>query len=87
MFVTVALDLTVLVMFGLKGAHMFVLGTHNTSVSWSFHTAIGGAAFVFLGALFNLLEASHAEEAIRNIHHRLTVWNTPYNLFVDQDNV
>ncbi|XP_046578535.1 uncharacterized protein LOC124286236 [Haliotis rubra] len=83
---TLSIELVAVVLFGLDCEDMFGLDGHTVALDWSFHVAILALCFIFLSIVLHAMEASRAADLIRNMQHRLTVWTTPYTLFVDQDN-
>ncbi|XP_005107088.1 uncharacterized protein LOC101864709 [Aplysia californica] len=89
-FLTVAFGVYAVAVFGTSYSKFFGLGSHPTtddysSLDWAFYTAITGCCFSFLVMIFSAMEASQAADIFRNMQHRITVWNTPYTLFVDQE--
>lgn len=80
-----SIELVAVVLFGLDSEDMFGLDGHTVTLDWSFHVAIVALCFIFLSIIFHAMEASRAADLIRNMQHRLTVWTTPYTLFVDQE--
>uniref|UniRef100_A0A0B6Y9G6 Uncharacterized protein n=1 Tax=Arion vulgaris TaxID=1028688 RepID=A0A0B6Y9G6_9EUPU len=77
-----------------------VFGTHSKSffgvtspllpedvatLGYAFYVAIIGCCLSFLVTFFTATEAIQAVELLQNMQNRLTVWTTPYTLFVDQE--
>ncbi|XP_041360669.1 uncharacterized protein LOC121376929 [Gigantopelta aegis] len=82
---TMSVELVSLVLFGLDYTDMFGVDGHIVALNWSFHLAITSTCFTFLAVVFHAMEASRAADLIINMQKRLTVWSTPYTLFIDQD--
>ena len=74
-----------LVFFGLHYSDIFVITSSEDYLGYSFYTAILAAGLLLLSFLAAAIEASQASKVLQNMQHRLTVWSTPYTLFVDQE--
>ena len=80
-----SVELVSLVLFGLDYDDMFGKDGHEVALNWSFYVAVASTCFTFVAMVFHAMEASRAAELIMNMQKRLTVWSSPYTLFVDHD--
>ena len=90
-FSSVTFGAYTLAVFGTQYLELFGLGhapdhiTEEATLGRAFYFAIAACSLAALTMLFSAMEASQATGVIRNMHHRMTVWSSPYTLFVDQE--
>lgn len=89
-FFSVGAGIYTLAMFGTSANKYF--GIHDpmppedaASFGYGFYLGIVGCCFSFMVMLLSAMEAIHAVDLLQNMQNRLTVWTTPYTLFVDQE--
>ncbi|KAK7091206.1 hypothetical protein V1264_008925 [Littorina saxatilis] len=84
-FGSVVSTVTAVAFFGVHYRDIFVITSSDAHLGYSFYCAIIGAFFLFISFIASALEASQTSKVLQNMQHRLTVWSTPYTLFVDQE--
>lgn len=85
-FITVVSEILSIVFFGLHYKDVFVISPNGDAyLSYSFYMAIVAVFFLFVAFIASVIEASQTSRVLQNMHHKLTVWSTPYTLFVDQE--
>ncbi|GFO35147.1 hypothetical protein PoB_006165200 [Plakobranchus ocellatus] len=65
-----------------KNSH---ISHHVAEFGYGFIMAAIGCVLAAIVTACSLLEASRAVDLLRNMQNRLTVWTSPYTLFVDQE--
>ncbi|KAH9513778.1 hypothetical protein Btru_042117 [Bulinus truncatus] len=88
-FLALSAGVYAVTMFGLNYRAYFNIPPYateeNALLGYGFYMSIAGVCLSFLAMLFTAMEAIHAVDLIQNMQNRLTVWTTPYTLFVDQE--
>lgn len=85
-FLTVVSEILAIVFFGLHYQDVFTLGRSGDDyLGYSFYVAIVAVFFLFVTFIASSIEASQTSKVLQNMQHRLTVWSTPYTLFLDQE--
>ncbi|CAL1542202.1 unnamed protein product [Lymnaea stagnalis] len=89
-FLALSAGIYAVAMFGMN--HLSYFGLTDLSITeemaelgYGFNMAITGCCLSFLVMVFSAMEASRAVDLLQNMQNRLTVWTTPYTLFVDQE--
>jgi hypothetical protein len=79
-------EILAIVFFGLHYQDIFTISeTGEDYLGYSFYVAILATVFLFVSFIASVIEASQTSKVLQNMQHRLTVWSTPYTLFVDQE--
>jgi len=85
-FVTVISEVLAITFFGLYYRNVFALEyASDDYLGYSYYVAIMAVVFLFLSLVASSIEASQTSKVLQNMQHRLTVWSTPYTLFVEQE--
>ncbi|KAI8777060.1 hypothetical protein BgiMline_035313 [Biomphalaria glabrata] len=88
-FLALAAGVYSVTMFGMNHRAYFSIPAgapeESALLGYGFYMAITGCCISLLAMLFSAMEASHAVDLLQNMQNRLTVWTTPYTLFVDQE--
>ncbi|CAG5134510.1 unnamed protein product [Candidula unifasciata] len=89
-FLTLAAGIYAVTFFDLNAKKFFgvtspILPADCSTLGYAFYMAIVGCCFSFLVLFVSAAEAVQAVELLRNMQNRLTIWTTPYTLFVDQE--
>lgn len=84
---TFSFEFVTILLFGLYYRDIFVLDAEpETALGFSYYMAIVGTGFVFACLVTHILGQFRTTSVFQNIEHRLTTaWNTPYTLFIDQE--
>ncbi|KAL8607770.1 hypothetical protein ACOMHN_039443 [Nucella lapillus] len=84
-FGTVVVEVLSLVFFGLHYRDVFIITSADDYLGYSFYMGILASAILFLSFIASAIEASQTSKVLLNMQHRLTVWSSPYTLFLDQE--
>lgn len=90
-FLTITCGVYAVAVFGTHHLKLFGLHhapdhiTEEAALAAGFYYAVVGCCVAAVTMVFSAMEASQAAGVIRNMQHRMTVWSSPYTLFVDQD--